>query len=342
MIKGLTQIELATMPLEAVVGVLRGCGEATRLRLLALLIAGELTVKDLTGILGQSQPRISRHLKLLCDAGIVERYPEGAWVYYRLGEGPEACIAKYAIEHLSKHDPVISGDLERLETLRRTKAQEAAEFFAERAKTWDLERNLHVPEADVEAAMRVLVGQQRIGNFLDLGTGTGRLLEVFADQYERGVGLDASGDMLSVARANLENAGISHAQVRQGDIYALPVEPNMSELTVVHQVLHFLEEPGRAISEAARTLKPGGRLLIVDFASHELEFLREKFAHRRLGFSQEQMRRWLEDAGVELLEYQQLSPKAAETNKLTVGLWLAKDPRIVSDLPHASLNKELV
>ncbi|WP_068315062.1 ArsR/SmtB family transcription factor [Polycladidibacter hongkongensis] len=329
------------MQAEDVVAVLRACGETTRLRLLSLLSQSELTVKDLTGILGQSQPRISRHLKLLTEAAIIERYPEGSWVYYRLGEGSSARIARDALLHVNQADPIVAADFDRLAALRRAKATEAADYFAGRAETWDAERNLHVPETDVEAAMRAMVGNGPLQSFLDLGTGTGRLLEVFADCYERGIGIDASGDMLTVARANLERAGITNAQVRQGDIYALPVTPGQADLTVVHQVLHYLEEPARAIAEAARTLRPGGRLLLVDFAPHDLEFLREKHAHRRLGFAQEQMQRWLEDAGLELNAYNQLSPQRAETDKLSVGLWLAKDPRILTDLPVGTENREL-
>ncbi|WP_093189516.1 metalloregulator ArsR/SmtB family transcription factor [Pseudovibrio sp. Tun.PSC04-5.I4] len=322
-------------------GCLRACGEATRIRLLALLVLGELTVKDLTTILGQSQPRISRHLKLLCEAGVIKRYPEGAWVYYRLNESGPAELARRIVAQSRDDDPTLTADHERLAGLRRAKAEEAAAFFAARANNWDKERSLHVPEIAVEEAMRGIVGYKAFDTLLDLGTGTGRLLELFNDQYARGIGIDTSQNMLSVARANLDKAGLQKAQVRQGDIYALPIRPDTADLTVVHQVLHYLEEPFRAISEAARTLRPGGRLLLVDFAPHELEFLREKHAHRRLGFSQEQVERWFADAGLDLVSTNDLAPGAGEKDKLTVTLWLAQDRRVVTDLPVADPTKEL-
>ena len=329
------------LPVEDLVTCLRACGETTRIRLLALLALGELTVKDLTVILGQSQPRISRHLKLLCEAGIIKRYPEGAWVYYRLGESGPAALARRIVEQCHTGDPILTADHERLMSLRKAKAEEAEAFFATRAKNWDKERSLYAPEASVEAAMRSLVGGKPIHTLLDLGTGTGRLLELFSAQYDRGIGIDTSQSMLSVARANLDRAGIQKAQVRQGDIYALPLPPDTADLTVVHQVLHYLEEPGRAIQEAARTLRAGGRLLLVDFAPHNLEFLREKHAHRRLGFSQEQVGRWLADTDLDLLETMDLGPEDGASDKLTVTLWLAQDRRVVTDWPVADPTKEL-
>lgn len=320
---------------------LRTVGEDTRLRLLALLAEGELTVKDATTILGQSQPRISRHLKLLTEAGLVQRFPEGAWAFYRLGEGAMGGFARLLLDRLDPEDPMLAADRVRLAALRRAKAEAAAAFFASRAATWDQERSLHVPEAAVEAAIRDMVGKRPFRSLLDLGTGTGSLLKLFAGQYGQALGLDASHDMLTVARANLARDGLKAAQVRQGDIYALNVPADSHDLVTLHQVLHFLDDPGRAIEEAARVLRPGGRLLVVDFAPHALEFLRDQHAHRRLGFSREQMARWLEGAGLDLVEVRDLQAAGGESERLTVTLWLARDPRIVSDLPELNLAQEV-
>ncbi|MHC5652654.1 ArsR/SmtB family transcription factor [Stappia sp.] len=320
---------------------LRTVGEDTRLRLLALLADGELTVKDATTILGQSQPRISRHLKLLTEAGLVQRFPEGAWVFYRLGEGAMGDFARLLLSRLDINDPLLAADRVRLAATRRVKAEEAAAFFASRARTWDQERSLHVPEAAVEDAIREIVGKRPFHTMLDLGTGTGSLLSLFSDQYEQALGLDQSHDMLAVARANISREGLKNAQVRQGDIYALNVPSESFDLITLHQVLHFLDDPGRAIQEAARVLRPGGRLLIVDFAPHELEFLRDAHAHRRLGFAHEQMSRWLQDAGLDMVEIRDLHPDAGEADRLTVTIWLARDPRIVSDLPDLNLTQEV-
>ncbi|GGE86167.1 metalloregulator ArsR/SmtB family transcription factor [Stappia taiwanensis] len=312
---------------------LRTVGEETRLRLLALLADGELTVKDATAILGQSQPRISRHLKLLTEAGLVQRFPEGAWVYYRLGDGPMGDLARLLLTRLDPEEALFSADRVRLAATRRAKAEEAAAYFANRAKTWDQERSLHVPEEAVEKAIREAVGTRPFDAMLDLGTGTGSLLSLFSDQYARALGLDASHDMLAVARANLDRQGLRHAQVRHGDIYALNVPKESFDLIAIHQVLHYLDDPGRAISEAARALRPGGRMLIVDFAPHGLEFLRDTHAHRRLGFAQDQMRRWLREAGLDLVMTRDLVPDSHDKEHLTVTIWLARDPRVVSDLP---------
>ncbi|POF28136.1 ArsR/SmtB family transcription factor [Roseibium marinum] len=320
---------------------LRAVGEATRLRLIALLAESELTVKDATAILGQSQPRISRHLKLLAEADLIQRFPEGSWVYYRLADGPEGELARALVARISKEDPVLAADQERFQAIRKAKSEEAAAYFAARALTWDRERSLHVSEDDVETAMRAALGDKPFQSFLDLGTGTGRLLEVFSDLYTSALGIDASHDMLAVARANLARSGLANAQLRHGDVYALNVPPRSFDVVAVHQVLHFLEEPARALSEAARALRPGGRLLLVDFAPHELEFLREKHAHRRLGFSRDQMERWLEALELDLEQVTDLVPADETENNLTVTLWLARDRRIVTDLPSRDTSLEV-
>lgn len=318
------------LSLDKAVDLLRAAGEPTRLRLMALLSAADLTVTDLIDILGQSQPRISRHLRLLAEAGLVERYQEGAWAYFRAADdGAAAGLAQAVMERLDLGDFQLQRDRERLDAVRRRRADTAAAYFARSAASWDALRSLHVDEAKVEAAMRDLVGKAPIQAMLDLGTGTGRLLELFAPLYVRGIGIDMSRDMLSVARANLDRAGLARVQVRQGDIYMLPTPSGSFDLVTLHQVLHYLDDPAAAIREAARALAPGGRLLIADFAPHELEFLRAEHSHLRLGFSHAQMREWLEAAGLEVVRIVDLAPEAGGADKLTVTLFLARDPRVV-------------
>jgi ubiquinone/menaquinone biosynthesis C-methylase UbiE/DNA-binding transcriptional ArsR family regulator len=311
------------------VSALKSAGEPTRLRILALLAAGEATVKDLTEVLAQSQPRVSRHLKLLTEAGLVERLPEGAWAYYRLAEDGEGGASVRAIlGRLDPSDPLMSRDRQRLDAIKAAHAAAAQSYFAANAGTWDRLRSLHVSEAAVEAAIREAVGARPIHNLLDIGTGTGRILTLLADRYARGVGIDMSHDMLSVARANLAAAGVEHAHVRQGDVTALSLGAGGYDLVVIHQVLHYLDDPARAIREAARAVSPGGRLLIVDFAPHGLEFLRAEHAHRRLGFGHEQMRGWIEAADLDLREVRDLPPTDRAEGGLTVTLWMAADRRI--------------
>jgi ArsR family transcriptional regulator len=317
---------LPPLAVDALLAALKAAGESTRLRILALLGQAELTVKDLTAILGQSQPRISRHLKLLAEAGLIDRHPEGAWVFYRLTDaGAARQLAAALFSHVDTGDAVLSRDRERLGAVKREHAEVARAYFAENAADWDTIRALHVAEGSVESAILETIGDRQFDSLLDLGTGTGRLLELFAPLYARAIGVDASPAMLAVARANLDRAGLTNAQVRLGDIQHLPFGRNSFDVVTIHQVLHYLGEPERAIAEAARVLRPGGRLLIVDFAPHDLEFLREKHAHRRLGFARPAMRQWIEAPGLELELARDLS---AGKNRLTVTLWLARDKRI--------------
>ncbi len=313
------------MKLEDTLAILRAAGEATRLRLLALLAETDLTVSDLTEILNQSQPRISRHLKLLHEAGLIERYREGAFVYYGLPRGGEvAKLLSALLKTLDDSDVQLVHDRERLSVARTARSEEAEEYFAEVAQEWDSIRSLHVSEKQVEAAIAKIAGPENFESHLDIGTGTGRLLELFAQHTQRSVGIDVSHAMLSVARANLERTKHRHVKVRPGDVYALPFAPGSFDLVTLHQVLHYLDEPSRALGEAARVLKPGGRLLIVDFAPHENIFLREKFAHQSLGFSHTQVQGWLNDAGLRLAKVQDLQQKKGKGPSLTVSIWLAQ------------------
>ena len=316
----------------ALTATLKAAGEATRLRILALLAESELTVSDLTDILRQSQPRLSRHLRLLVEAGLVERFREGSWAFFRLGEhGSAADIARALISRLDLDDAVIARDRERLTAVRAARATAAQNYFRRHAAEWDRIRKLHVADTAVEDAVRTALADKPIRALLDLGTGTGRMLELFGSDIERGLGLDLSLDMLALARAHLDRAGLRHCSVRHGDIYDLAVPRDTFDVVIIHQVLHFLDDSARAIREAARVLRPGGRLLVVDFAPHDLEFLREEHTHRRLGFAVETVTQWLEAAGLDVLRQQTLPP--GPEGKIAVSLWLARDPRILLAQP---------
>src|SRR5215510_7976812 len=308
--------------------VLKAAGEATRLRVLALLAEAELTVSDLTEILRQSQPRISRHLKLLADAGLVERFREGSWAFFRLADRAVAAeVTRSLLARLDPADPAIVRDRERLAAVRAARAAAAQAYFRAHAAEWDRIRQLHVADTAVEAAIREALAERPFRSLLDLGTGTGRMLELFGPQIERGLGIDMSLDMLSLARARLERAGLKHCSVRQGDIYELPVPKDSFDVVLIHQVLHFLDDGGRAIAEAARMLRPGGRLLVIDFAPHDLEFLRDEHAHLRLGFAAETVTQWMEQAELEFVSHRLLPP--GSDGRIAVSLWLGRDRRIL-------------
>jgi demethylmenaquinone methyltransferase/2-methoxy-6-polyprenyl-1,4-benzoquinol methylase/ArsR family transcriptional regulator len=235
------------------------------------------------------------------------------------------------IRRMDPTDTVLVADRGRLAQVRRARAEQAARYFADHASHWDRIRSLHVAEDVVEHAIRDVVGSKPLHAVLDLGTGTGRMLEIVAPLADRAVGIDQSPAMLNLARTRLEKAGLRQVQLRQGDLYALPVEREGYDLVILHQVLHYLDDPVRALREAARVLRPGGRLLVVDFAPHGHEFLRDQHAHRRLGFAEEEIAGYLEDAGLETLIHRDLPPTEHAADTLTVSLWLARDPRILSD-----------
>lgn len=311
--------------LDSLVNVLKAAGEVTRLRLLALLAAGELSVKDLTEILDQSQPRVSRHLKLLAEAGLIVRHAEGAWAYFGLSDDSErALLARHLVDLLDRDDPQVADDMLRLQRVREGQREQAAAYFAEVAGSWDALRNLHVPEAAVEAAILEAVGGRKLDLLLDLGTGTGRMLELLAEKYQRGVGVDSSREMIAVARAKLVAANISHAHIRLGDITEIDAHAGPADLIIIHQVLHYFDDPGNILHTARRALKPGGEMIIVDFAPHELEFLRTENAHRRLGLSQVQMETWARSAGLDVTGFRDFPNKSGREN-LTVCLWTLKN-----------------
>ncbi|MGD9915331.1 MAG: ArsR/SmtB family transcription factor [Rhizobiaceae bacterium] len=316
--------------LDAMVDSLKAAAESSRLRILALVSQGDLTVTDLTDILGQSQPRVSRHLRLLLEAGLIVRHQEGSWAFFRVTDSEATReFVGGLVARVNRGDPQIARDLERLAGVKKRRQERAADYFGRNAAGWDELRSLHVPEAAVEAALLDVVGSRPIQSMLDLGTGTGRLLEIFAPLYRRGVGIDMSREMLAVARANLDRAGVTHAQVRQGDIYAPPVERDSFDLVTVHQVLHYLDDPRLAILEAAKLLRPSGRLVIVDFAPHGLEFLRESHAHARLGFADRQIAEWFGEAGLEVAESRAFDPSGEPDARLTVKLWVGRDRRML-------------
>ena len=304
--------------MESLLALLRAAAETTRLRLLWLLARQELNVSELTQILQQSQPRVSRHLKLMVEAGLLARHKEGSWVLFRLADDP---IARALAQMIAHDDPILQADGERLAEVRANRAARAQAYFSANANEWDKLRQLHVREEEVEAGLRRLAGAGPFELLIDLGTGTGRMLEIFAPQAKRAIGVDLSHEMLAIARDRL--SGLAHVQVRHGDIMEADLPLGQADIIILHQVLHFLDEPEAALQHARSLLKAGGRLILADFAPHEREELREEHAHRRLGISGQQMTEWLQRAGLKLAMQEDLPPPENLKEGLTVSLWLA-------------------
>jgi ubiquinone/menaquinone biosynthesis C-methylase UbiE/DNA-binding transcriptional ArsR family regulator len=304
------------------VEALRAAGEPTRLRVLSLLAGEELSVMELSRILEQSQPRVSRHLKLMADAGLIERFPDGARVFYRLSSDP---LARRLIDTVLDllDESAGAADDRRLEDVRRDREAAANAYFERVAPQWDRIRSLYVCESDVEAAILRAAGDGPFERVVDLGTGSGRMLTLLGRKAKMSVGLDLSHNMLNIARANVAKAGLDKVELRHGDIFATRLPEHSADLVLVHQVLHYLADPAAAVAEAARLTAPGGRLIIVDFAPHQLEHLRDEHQHRRLGFSDEEIRRWLGEAGLRADAATTLPP---DTDGLTVSIWTADRP----------------
>jgi ubiquinone/menaquinone biosynthesis C-methylase UbiE/DNA-binding MarR family transcriptional regulator len=308
------------------VDVLRAAGEPTRMRILALLQREELAVLELCRVLDQSQPRVSRHLKLLAEAGLVERFPDGAWVFYRLSaHGEAADFVAATLARIDPADPVLARDAQRLAQVQTERAAEAAAYFARNAARWDEIRSLYVAETDVEHAILDAAGPGPFKRLVDLGSGTGRMLTLLAPRVEQALGLDLSQQMLNIARNQVAQAGMERCELRHGDIFGTWLPDASADLVVVHQVLHYLSDPAAAVREAGRIAADPGKLIIVDFAPHGLEFLREQHQHRRLGFSDSEMKRWLGEAGFALVQAKALPPLQKEG--LTVKIWTAERGR---------------
>jgi ArsR family transcriptional regulator len=304
----------ATLPLA---DRFQALADPTRLRILALLRLMELSVGELAQVLGQSQPRVSRHLKVLADAGVLERRKEGSWVFLTLTD-PDRIEPMFALID-GWADPqtqlLFASDAARTDTIRAERAEAANRYFTGHADVWDQIRSLHVAESEVERAIDRALGRRPLGRLVDIGTGTGRMIELFGPRATEAIGIDRSSEMLRLARVKLESAGIP-SSLRQGDMYALPLPDHSADSIIIHQVLHYAHSPAAAIAEAARVLAPGGTLLVVDFAAHEREELRERDAHIRLGFEDEVMADWFVAAGLAVDRVEHL-----KGGELTVTLW---------------------
>ncbi len=301
---------------------LRAAAEDTRLRMLALCSETELSVSELTQILRQSQPRVSRHLKLMVAAGLLERFREGAWAFYRIAEsGNNRRLARTLMKLVPEDDPVRLRDKEQLDAVRQDRARRAADFFSENANNWDDIRRLHVDDASVERALAEFLPPQSGWDHIDIGTGTGRILEIVAPYTRRAIGIDLSHEMLTVARSNLARSELSNCHVRYGDMRQLELEPESFDVATFHLVLHYADDPASVIREAARLLRPGGKIIAIDFAPHDEARLRDVHAHRWLGFTDDEVESWFRGAELNPASSVQLAG-----TPLTVCLWSADRP----------------
>ncbi len=323
--------------------IIRALADPTRLRIMRLLGVMELAVGELAQVLGQSQPRVSRHVGILCDAGLAERHREGSWVFLRAPDlsGPDGNRVVDAVAHLlataEQEDAEFSAkcgeDRRQLAAIRASRDENAASYFATHAQDWDQLRSLHSPDQQVEDQLLKALGEEPLGNVLDIGTGTGRMAELFAPRSASIVALDKSLDMLRVARAKLQHLPAGGAELVQGDFANLPFAAQRFDTVLLHQVLHFAQDPAAALAEAARVTKPGGRIAIVDFASHGREELRDRYAHVRLGFGDKAMAALLAESG-----YKAGTPISLQGGELVVKIWLGER----SSAPTVEVSKKKI
>jgi ArsR family transcriptional regulator len=307
-------------PFDTMLSGLKAAADPSRLRLLAVCAQGEWTVSELTQVLGQSQPRISRHLRLLAESGLVERFREGSWVFYRRARDAEgARLAQALVRLLPADDAQLARDRQRLDAVRAARRAAAERWFDGRAEGWDSERDLGVDGAAVDALLISILGTEPARRLLDIGTGTGHVLRLLARHVEHGLGIDLSHDMLKVARVALDRRHVRHCEVRHGDMHQLPLADASFDAVTIHQVLHFADDPAAVLAEARRVLRPAGRLVVVDLAAHEEEWLRAEKRHRRLGFSAEEMAGWLGRLGLVLDP-----PMRLDGERLAVMIWKAR------------------
>jgi ArsR family transcriptional regulator len=304
--------------------ILRALADPSRVRILLLVRRMELSVGEIAAVLAQSQPRVSRHIRILADAGLVDRFKEGAWVFVRLGA---AAVARPVLDAMDALAPDAgASDQERLAVVRAERAASADAWFAAHAADWDRQRSLFISETAVEAAIVAVFAGAQLGRFVDIGTGTGRMIELLGPRAESALGIDRSPEMLRLARGRIEGAGLAHAEVRRGDMYALPCADGSVDTLVLHQVLHFADDPAAVIGECARVLAPGGRLLIVDFMPHDREELRTRQRHVRLGFTDDQILDWLRLAGLTAA----VAARLPDPEAIGVSLWLGQRPAAAS------------
>lgn len=302
--------------MDRVLTALTAAADPTRLRLLALGARGAFCISDFCEILGQSQPRLSRHVRLLCESGLLERTREGANAWLTLAQGELGALARDILKRLDPEDPLFAADRRGAARVLAERARDASEKFRRSGADWDEMRALDLPAAMVEHELLRLLPDGQLGRALDIGTGTGRLLEVLAPRLTAGLGIDASRTMLALARVRLAKPEFSHLAVRLADMYALPLRDASFDLVLLQMVLHYAEEPAKAVAEARRVLAPGGTVIVVDLAPHGRAELRDRMAHRALGFSDAVMTSLLREGGL-----REIAAAAVDGGPLTIRIW---------------------
>jgi DNA-binding transcriptional ArsR family regulator len=278
------------------IDALKAISEPTRFRLVRLCAQGELTVSELMRIVGQSQPRVSRHLKLLQDAGILERFREQHWVFYRVAQEEHyQLLVSGLIKQIEKNETIIQLDQSRLIELQAARATLSETFIETELPDWLRLHEYHGDTARFESAVQDALAEKTVGHLLDVATGTGRMLKIVGPLASSGVGIDLSKKMVTVARSVLAESGLAHLTVRQEDMYQMRFAARHFDTITIDQVLYFATNPDALIKETARVLKYGGRLLVVAFTASKTAKTPPS-----VGIELSDIQQWIESAGLKI------------------------------------------
>ncbi len=274
----------------------KALSDPCRLRLTAVLLAGEFTVQELTSIMEMGQSRISRHLKILAEAGVLSVKRQGTWSYYKVGEtGSFFRLIRHAFEQELEKLPQRSQDLGAVAVVLEERRRRSQEFFDQHARQWDdLARTL-LPVPEYRRQLLELVPQEV--SVLEIGVGTGGLLLELASRASKVIGVDHSPAMLEEARRRLTSAGSSRIELRLGEMTHLPLPDASVGCVVANMVLHHAADPAAVLAEIGRVLIPGGIFVLADLARHERETAREQLADQWLGFDEDELSGWLRMTG---------------------------------------------
>ena len=291
----------------------KALADPCRLRLAAVLLRGEFTVQELTRIMGMGQSRISRHLRILTEAGVLSVKRQGTWSYYRAGEenaffGAIRPVFERELEQLPGHHD----DLTALAAVLEERRRKSLEFFDRHARQWDTLARTLLPIPDYLERLLALV--PAVATLLEIGVGTGALLPDLAARASE----DHSPAMLDEARRRLAAAGQQGIELRLGEMTHLPLMDRGAGCVVANMVLHHAADPLGVLREMVRVLEPGGSVILADLARHEREWAREQLADQWLGFEEGELRAWLGNAGLEQVEVQRIAPSPGQEEVLLV------------------------
>ncbi|HBA88778.1 MAG TPA: ArsR family transcriptional regulator [Geobacter sp.] len=297
--------------------LLKALADPCRLRLVAVLLRAEFTVQELTQILAMGQSRISRHLKILTEAGVLSVKRQGTWSYYRVGDGNDFFRAiRPAVERELERLPERRDDLAAVALALEARRKRSLEFFDQHARSWDVLSRTLLPVPEYQERLLALVPS--VDTLLEIGVGTGALLPDLARRAHKVIGVDHSPAMLEEARRRVADDGNGAAELRLGEMTHLPLADGGAGCVVANMVLHHAADPQAVLAEIARVLKPQGTLVLADLARHEREWAREQLADQWLGFEVEELQGWLKGAGLDGIQVDRVAAGNGQEDVLLV------------------------